>query len=50
MLVLWVVQEHLNLIVRLYVLQDYGVSLLTTMILMKEFLDEGLQGVELDLS
>ena len=49
-LVLWVVQEHLDLVVGLYVLQDDGVALLTSMVLVEELLDEGLQGVELDLS
>ena len=49
-LVLWVVQEHLYLVVRLYVLQDDGVALFTSMILVKELLNKGLQGVELDLS
>ena len=49
-LVLWVVQEHLDLVVGLYVLQDDGVALLTSVVLVEELLDEGLQGVELDLS
>ena len=49
-LVLWVVQEHLDLVVRLYILQDDGVALLTAVVLVEELLDKGLQGVELNLS
>ena len=35
MLVLWVVQEHLDLVVRFYVLQDDGMALFTSMVFME---------------
>ena len=48
-LVLGVVQKHLNLTIRFNILQYDGMSLLAPMVDMKQLLDERLQRVKLDL-
>lgn len=49
-LVLRVVQQHLDLVVGGDVLQDDGVAFSTAVVLVEELLDKGLQSVQLDLS